>query len=336
MKQLTIAITALLLGCSEQIIQPQADTGVLGDAGMENDAQTQEDAWRQEADAGPGDSGADAGSPADAADAGPSPRDTGSDAGQTDAGPPRPSGPAVDVTGSRCALDAAGTLWCWGRWTPVEAVRQLGTGFTAAAGSCALHGHEVWCAEFATPSMVPVIDGSATLLLNSIAEYSDLDRGCGLSAAREMICWTSGGSITRWGSGLTQPVAVSATSPRETGLGMPGDEAYDLNPPATCRSDGSRASCTHDTGGAFGLERPAGDHYILGFSMSCAHSAAGTYCGDATTGPSPGDTVIPDDGAFHDHAVVWSGTGTSHGLCISGGTLRCYSAAGVLAYTVAW
>jgi len=345
MKQLTIAL--LLLGCSEQMnLQPQTDAGVMGDAWMESDGQVQADAWQapqEDAGTDAGDPGADAGLPPDAADAGSSVGDVGADGGrdaQADAGPPRPEGEAVDVTGSRCALDRAGTMWCWGRWAPVQDVRRLGTGFASASGSCALRGHEVWCAEFHTPSMVAVIDGSSTLILDSIAEYSDLDRGCGLSAAGEMVCWTDGGSVTRWGAGLTQPIAVSATFPRETGAGAVGDEAYDLNPPATCHSDGHRASCVHDTGGAFGLERPVGDHYILGFSMSCSHNSSGTYCGDATVGPSPGDVVIPDDGAFHDHAVAWpigSATDwTARGLCISGSTLRCYSSTGVLAYTVNW
>jgi hypothetical protein len=97
----------------------------------------------------------------------------------------------------------------------------------------------------------------------------------------------------------------------------------------------------------FSLERPAGDHYLLGFAMSCAHQAGQTYCGDSTVGPSAGDVVIADDGMFHDHAIAWPIGAVdavrpwrARGICIGGAHVRCYSGlgsgVGTLADTVDW
>lgn len=273
--------------------------------------------------------------------------DVGADAGPADAGPPRPVGAAVDVSGSRCALDSAGSVWCWGRWTPEEDVHLMGAGFDSVSGSCALRGSEVWCAEFTAETMVPVIEGSATLEVNTISEYSDLARGCGHRLTPEgwgeAVCWTDGGSVAREGGTGTTLVAVSATLPREVSAIAGAYEAYDVNPPSTCRSNGARASCIRDTGGSYDASRPAGDHYVLGFGMSCAHNAE-TTCSTAIAGPP---TTYTDDGAFHDQAVSWPiGTWSTvggvpryyeaRGLCISGNALRCYDDAGVLAYSVDW
>jgi hypothetical protein len=242
----------------------------------------------------------------------------------------------VDVSGSRCALDSAGSVWCWGRWTPEEDVHLMGAGFDSVSGSCALRGSEVWCAEFTAETMVPVIEGSATLEVNTISEYSDLARGCGHRLTPEgwgeAVCWTDGGSVLREGGTGVDLVAVSATLPREVSTIAGSYEAYDVNPPSTCRSNGTRASCIRDTGGSYDAVRPAGDHYVLGFGMSCAHNAGMTTCSTAIAGTP---TTYTDDGAFHDQAVSWPIAG-DRGLCVSGSTLRCYTAAGSLAYTVAW
>ncbi|MCZ7679785.1 MAG: hypothetical protein M5U28_13890 [Sandaracinaceae bacterium] len=224
------------------------------------------------------------------ADAGPT------DAG-TDAGPPSaPVGAAVDVTGSRCALDSVGNFWCWGRWTPVEDVRLLGAGFTSAAGSCALRGREVWCAEFTTLTMLAVIDGSSVLEVNSIAEYSDLHRGCGwrpgASGWGEAVCWQSrfgGWDVAREGGTGSQLVAVRATEPRMVAAIAGPYEAYDINPPAYpsptegCRSNGVYVDCGSL---GYGPGHPAGDHFILGFAMACAHNAGSSTCSIGYLAPS--------------------------------------------------
>jgi hypothetical protein len=252
-------------------------------------------------------------------------------------------GAAVDVSGSRCALDTTGQVWCWGRWAPVEDVRLIGTGFDSLSGSCALRGREVWCAEFTTETMIPVIEGSATLEVDSLAEYSDLGRGCGLRITPEgwgeAVCWTDGGTVLREGGTGATLVAVSATTPREVMAASGTDEAYDVNPPATCRSNGARVSCARDSGGAYDIARPAGDHYTLGLGLSCAHGAGSTTCSTHISTPP---WSIADDGAFHDQAVTWpvGPIGVmpfeARGVCISGSTLRCYTGAGTLAYTVNW
>lgn len=372
MRTITIMfMLTLLIGCGEQSVVPMTDAGVIGDGSIQEDADAAE-----EADAGDRDSSTpDAGTP----DSGTRPdagRDSGTDSGMpdagtpdsstpgdagtdssvpdagtdaaVDAGPPRPVGAAVDVSGSRCALDSAGSVWCWGRWTPEEDVRLMGTGFDSVSGSCALRGSEVWCAEFTTETMVPVIEGSATLEVDTISEYSDLARGCGHRLTPEgwgeAVCWTDGGSVAREGGTGATLVAVSATSPREVSAIGGSWEAYDVNPPSTCRSDGTRASCVRDTGGSYDAARPTGDHYTLGFGMSCAHNAGMTTCSTAIAGSS---TTYVDDGTFHDQSVSWPiGTWSTvggvpryheaRGICISGNTLRCYDGSGTLAYTVNW
>lgn len=370
MRTITIMfMLTLLIGCGEQSVVPMTDAGVIGDGSIQEDADAAE-----EADAGDRDSSTpDAGTP----DSGTRPdagRDSGTDSGMpdagtpdsstpgdagtdssvpdagtdaaVDAGPPRPVGAAVDVSGSRCALDSAGSVWCWGRWTPVEDVRLMGAGFDSVSGSCALRGSEVWCAEFTTETMVPVIEGSATLEVDTISEYSDLARGCGHRLTPEgwgeAVCWADGGSAAREGGTGATLVAVSATSPREVSAIGGTWEAYDVNPPSTCRSDGTLVSCVRDTGGRHWLLRPTGDHYTLGFGMSCAHNAGMTTCNAGGSSWS-----ITDDGTFHDQSVSWPiGTWSTvggvpryheaRGICISGNTLRCYDGRGTLAYTVNW
>lgn len=367
----TITITfmlATLIGCGEQSVIPMTDAGVVGDGGLPTeDANAQDDAATPDSgdrdsstpdagvpDAGDRDSstpdaGTDAGTTADAGapDSGTPGADAGTDSSvpMIDAGPPRPVGGAIDVTGSRCAIDTAGSMWCWGRWAPVEDIRLLGTGFDSASGSCALRGREVWCAEFTTETMIPVIDGSATLEVDSIAEYSDLERGCGMRLTPEgwgeAVCWTDGGGVAREGGTGAELVAVSATSPREV-MATSGYIAIDLNPPATCRVGAvGGATCARDTGGTYGIARPAGDHLVIGFAMLCAHSAGATTC---ATGSSP-VTIADVGGVFHDQAVAWpigplGAPGTmpfeARGICISGSGVRCYDSSGTLAYTVNW
>lgn len=372
MRTITIMLMLItLIGCAEQSVVGTTDAGMFGDGDAE-DADVRD---AEETDAGAGDSSTyDAGTP----DGGPD-RDAGRDAGTpdagsgadasldagtdssapvdaapVDAGPPRPVGDAVDVTGSRCALDEAGQFWCWGRWAPVEDVRLLGTGFDSAAGSCALRGREVWCAEFTTLTMIPVIDGSDTLEVERLSEYSDLDVGCGVrrdGAVYSAVCWSSGGSVEVLAGGDpgTQ-VAVIAPGESRTwaeSMGYPlvsvstgTPEAYDINPDTICTSSGARVDCS-GYGRGRGLLRPTGDHYTLGFSLSCANTAGNTRC---SNGGTTFDIATPD---FTDQAVTWP-VGSVHptrpvlarGLCIGGSGIRCYTGfsalSATLAYTVNW
>lgn len=384
----TIAIMFVLItliGCAEQSVIVTADAGVAGDGGMEEeDASFQEeldggagdgaspDAGPADSgtrtdsgpDAGPTDGGTDSGSVPDAAsgDAGPdgsvpmpdaSPVDAGA---PVDAGPPRPVGDPVDVTGSRCALDEAGQFWCWGRWTPVEDVRLLGSGFDSAAGSCALRGAEVWCAEFSTLTMILVTDGSDTLRVERLAEYSDLALGCGVRRAGawyRAVCWTNGGhpvfgSVTESGGGDPgiQVAVVAPGEPRTyiAGRGWPltavstgTPEAYDINPDTICTSSGTRVDCS-GYGRARGLQRPAGDHYVLGFSLSCANSSGVTRCSNGSS--TLFDITTP---SFTDQAVTWPVGAVdptrpvqARGLCIGGDGIRCYTGFGTLSATLAY
>lgn len=378
MRTITIMLMLItLIGCAEQsVITP--DAGMFGDGGTEEedanvqdaevdggagdssapdagpaDGGTRPDSGR---DAGPADGGTDSGAAPDAAsgDAGTDSSTPVPDAGAVDAGPPRPVGDAVDVTGSRCALDEAGQFWCWGRWTPVEDVRLLGTGFDSAAGSCALRGHEVWCAEFSTLTMIPVVDGSDTLRVERLAEYSDLALGCGVrrvGAWYRAVCWDDGGGVTEIsgdGEAGIQPAVIAPGESRAWAMGRypltavstGTPEAYDINPDTICTSSGTRVDCS-GYGRARGLLRPAGDHYSLGFSLSCANTAGNTRCSNGSTAF---DIATP---SFTDQAVTWpigsvdpARPVRARGLCIGGSGIRCYTGfstlSATLAYTVNW
>lgn len=350
-------------------VDAAADAGSASDAGRLRDAGTRPDATHDSGvagrDGGPHDDGgmdgstesSDAGAD-DGTDSSAAMPDAGLDSGAVDAGPPRPVGDPVDITGSRCALDSAGQFWCWGRWEPVEDVRRLGTGFDSAAGSCAMRGDELWCAEFSTLTMIQVTYGTDTLHVERIAEYSDLALGCGVRRVGEgyrSFCWTNGGhpvfgSVTEIGSSNRLAAVVAPGEPRTyiAGRGWrltaapPGTpEAYDINPPAPCevvQTPSPRVVCS-GYGNGFGFSRPPGE-FRLGFGLGCSY-ADGVRCSTAST---VFNIAAPD---YADHAITYPiGTPVGdhpvsritqvRGVCIAGDGIRCYTLSATLAYTVNW
>jgi hypothetical protein len=347
-------LTILLIGCAETTpIQP-TDTEIP-------DAATQADTDSGVPDAGTPDSGTDSGTPVpDAGTDAPTPPVDGgmspdapappSDAPVTPdapadapAGPPSaPVGDAADITGSRCALDEDGNFWCWGRWAPVSAVRLIGQDFDQAWGSCALRGDTVWCADFTTTTMIPVVDTGS---LTTLAEYSSLEWGCGIDTAGFSVCWTDGGSIERSALGGSTGVSIVVAELRDwvraysPNMSVPhSNAAYDLNPDARCWSGTTRIECSRYTGGSRGLPLLTGESMILGFAMTCAHSDGIVECFTATT-----SSIEYEAPGFVDHAITYPVGDTdptrpwwNRGICISANTVQCYDRDGALAYTVSW
>lgn len=245
-----------------------------------------------------------------------------------DTGPRRPLGRAVDVTGNDCGLDEAGAFWCWGTGTTVL----FGDGFDQAQGSCAMRGDEVWCADIATATMQPIMDGSP-LHMDSIAEYSDRAFGCGVHRVGgfgEVLCWTNGVVTIREGGGVNA-VAVMApavrpwASSRRPALpfhfATANVEMFDANPPSLCRTElvTHRTTCTPYGSGPSYLGFAAAEAR-LGFTKLCSYVAGNVSCGGTFSFPAPG---------MIDYAIFGTGAGAVQwGVCISGDELRCYNSDG--------
>lgn len=352
MKNILIAI--LLVGCGEQtgMLDAGAPDAAFVDAAMA-DAASPDAPFVMGTDAYvmPGtDAGSDVGSDAYVA------IDAGSDAGVeqldawvatpdahvvdvpavVDAGPRRPLGRAVDVTGNDCGLDEAGAFWCWGSGSTVL----FGDGFDQAQGSCAMRGNEVWCADPATTTMRPVMDGTA-LHMDSIAEYSDRAFGCGVHTVGgfgEVLCWTDNTVTIREGGGVNA-VAVMAPGVRAWALSrrpaLPlyfataNVEMFDANPTGICRTElvTHRTTCVPYASGPTFLSRADGVSAVLGFSTRCVFNAGTVTCtnGGTMTFPAAG---FEDHAIFGSMTVIGSTITRTWGVCISGDDLRCYSGDG--------